>query len=146
MAQSALDWVRQIAFWTVARERPRERGRSAAMDPEGEGFWTPTQEALQPTAGDALVERPRLTAKLLARPPFRFLHDLISEVGGPKKRGCRAKTAKFCLRGRRETARDCRNAPADRHARVARVGRRRCRVGRASRLACTRVPSSTAAH
>ena len=46
---------------------------------EEQGFWTATQAALQ-GPGDPLVERPRLTAKLLSRPPYRFLHDIVSAV------------------------------------------------------------------
>jgi hypothetical protein len=50
--------------------------RSAAVQ---EPYWEVTQRALQ--SGDApLVRRPRLTAALLQRPPFRFLHDVIAEV------------------------------------------------------------------
>lgn len=44
-----------------------------------DAFWQSTQAILQ--APDApLVKRPKLTDALLKKPPFRFLHDVVTEV------------------------------------------------------------------
>jgi hypothetical protein len=41
-------------------------------------YWEVTQSMLQ--GDDAIVRKPRLKDALLQRPPFRFLHDVITEV------------------------------------------------------------------
>lgn len=42
-----------------------------------------TQEAL-----GKVIRRPPLTEKLLNKPPFRYLHDIITEVGARPRPGC----------------------------------------------------------
>jgi hypothetical protein len=44
-------------------------------------FWKPTSEMFS-----GLIERPKMTEKLLLKPPFKYLFDIIMET--IKKTGC----------------------------------------------------------
>lgn len=56
-----------------AWSRRRRRGSAAAMN---EAVVRRTQESL-----GRVIRKPPLTDRLLSKPPFRYLHDVITEVG-----------------------------------------------------------------
>ena len=43
----------------------------------GDDFWQPTAEAFE-----QIFQKPKMTQKLLSKPPFRYLHDIFTATNG----------------------------------------------------------------
>lgn len=46
-------------------------------------FWQLTVDILQ-NPSNPIVDKPKLVEKYLVKPPFRYLHDIVSAVSGTR--------------------------------------------------------------
>ena len=63
-------------------QQQADDGSDAAVDDAGEEDYGVCDGAVETTQSllGAVIAKPPLKAKLLQRPPFRFLHDVVMEV------------------------------------------------------------------